>query len=682
MRCIGEFAVLRTPIRALLLVLVALSAGRAEDAPVDLTGLSLEELMDIEVTLVSRKPEKLAGAAAAVCVLTREDLRRSGVQSLPEALRLMPGMQVAHVDANKWTVTARGFSNLFANKLLVLIDGRSIYTPIFSGVFWESQDVVLEDVERIEVIRGPGGALWGANAVNGVINIVTRKAQDTQGGFLQIGGGTEERGFTTLRYGGRLGDRAYFRTYAKAFNRDASADSLGRRSADGWRFFRTGGRVDWEVSSRSSLTLQGDFYRGSAGQTYQLVMSSTYPFVRATDFDARIDGGDLLGRWEHTFDGGSDLALQFFYDGYRRKDLPISGIVHTADMDLQHRFHLNRRHEIVWGAGYRSIASELEKTFTFAIDPPSRRTHLFSAFFHDEIALVKDRLRLMLGSKLEHNSFTGLEVQPNLRLLWAPASQYSVWGAVSRAVRTPSRTEEGQRFIAQALASEPSGPDSTPRLLGLVVAFGNQDVLSETLLAFDLGCRTRVGNRLSLDLAAFYNIYDRVRTDEFGAPVVEESPPPPHLLIPLRADNRAYATTYGAELSANWQMLDRWRIRTAYTYLHMALSLEDDSKSAPIEGDAGENPRHRAVVRASADLPGRLELDVIGRYVHDLPAFHIDRYLALDVRAGWSPVRRLELSLTGRNLLAHRHREFVSFSDISRAGRVETGVYSALAWRF
>ena len=645
---------------------------------IDLAGLSLEELMNVEVSLVSRKPEKLIRATAAIYALTQEDLRGSGARSIPEALRLVPGVQVGRMDANKWALSARGFSDIFANKLLVLIDGRSIYNPQFSGVFWESRDVVLEDVERIEVIRGPGGTLWGANAVNGVINVATRSARDTQGWLLQAGGGSQERAFGTLRYGGSLGETAWFRLFTKSFQRQGSRSPSGLDLEDDWTVSRVGGRLDWAPSSRDFLTLQGDAYSGEVGQTWEMVTSLEPPYRETFAADSEIEGGHLRGRWERRFSEDSDLALQVYYDLFGRMPPPVGGYIHSLDADFQHRFPLTRRQELIWGLGYRSIIYDVEDSFTYTMEPIDRHLRLFSLFAQDDFALVPERLRLTFGTKVEHHDFTGFEIQPSIRFLWTPHLEHAFWGAISRAVRTPSRADRDQRFIAAVVsADELSAP-----LPGLVMINGDEQFTSEILLAFDLGYRTHFGNHLSLDLATFYNIYDDLRSTEPALPFRRETPSPPHLVIPLVAANKLSARTSGVELAVDWQALAWWRLRSAYTFLYMELELEADSSDRDMLTVPQENPEHQLNLRSSMKLFSWMDFDMALRYVDDRPVLDIDRYLALDVRLGWQLLDGLECTLAGQHLLSPPHLEFTRQVNINLPGQVKAGFYSALTWKF
>jgi len=658
--------------------MLAHRAGWAQEVPVDLTELSLEELMNIEITSASKREEKLFKAAAAVHVITGEDLRRSGVTSIPEALRMAPGMQVARFDANKWAISSRGFNEVFSNKLLVLMDGRSVYTPMFSGVFWESQDLLLEDIERIEVIRGPGATLWGANAVNGVINILTKHAKDTQNGVVTAGLGSEERGFAGVRYAGQLGDRACYRLYAKYFDRDASVRPSGEEAPDAGRVMRGGFRVDGEVSNSDLLTVQGDIYTGDVGETLRLTFLEA-PFERIREYEAAIAGGNLLSRWVRTFSDGSDVTLQMYYDRLEREEeLLMGGFYHTFDLDLQHRFRWGERQDVVWGTGYRRTSDELHGTSTASF-VPDRRTHdLFSFFLQDEIMLAEDRLRVTLGSKFEHNDFTGGEIQPNVRLLWTPNERHTFWGAVSRAVRTPSRADHSMRYVRYVLPEGQLYPDAP---LVLVVATGNPEYASEELLAFELGYHLRPTDRLFLDVATFYNLYDNLHTYELGTPVPEPQPAPTHLVLPIVAGNKMYGETYGSELAADWQASERWRLRAAYTYLKMQLYLDGDSTDMFAQGAAGSSPHHRLCLRSSMDLPGDLELDLDFRYVDELPGPDVEPYIAVDARLGWHPLDRLEISVVGQHL-GDRHREFAGTSSPFVATEMERGVYGAITWRF
>jgi len=411
-------------------------AEAAAHAP-DLTELTLEQLMTVEITSASKKEEPLWDSAAAVFVITGEDIRRAGMKSIPEALRLAPGVQVAQFGANRWAISARGFNATFSNKLLVLIDGRTVYTPLFAGVFWDAQDTLLEDIERIEVIRGPGGTLWGANAVNGVINIITKQAKATQGGYVEVGGGTEERGFVGTRYGGRIGSDLFYRGYFKYANHDNLVTATGHEGIDDWRTYRGGFRLDWEPSTRDTVTVQGDLYKGDFGQTLP-IPSLLPPFSATRESRDDFAGGNVLSRWRHRMADRRETSVQFYYDRTHRDELLFHETRDTVDLEFQHRFPLGARHDLIWGVDTRVTIDALNKinSPTLVFEPRRRTDHLVSGFIQDQIALIHDRLMLTLGSKFEHNSFSGFEAQPNARLVYSPNAWNRVWTAVSRAVRT------------------------------------------------------------------------------------------------------------------------------------------------------------------------------------------------------------------------------------------------------
>jgi iron complex outermembrane receptor protein len=649
---------------------------QAQRRPPDLTELSLEELMNLEVTTVARKEQKLSEAAAAIFVITQEDIRRSGATHIPEALRMVPGLDVARIDANKWAITARGLNARFANKLLVLVDGRSVYNPLFSGVYWDVQDPLLSDVERIEVIRGPAGTLWGANAVNGVINIITKSAKDTQGGLVNAGGGNEERGFGDVRYGGKLGG-AYYRVYAKYFNEDNFATASGQDAHDAWDVGRGGFRVDWDIAYHDSLTVQGDYYRGDFGDQVT-IPSLAPPFEQTIVGDFPMVGGNFLGRWKHLFSDTSGMALQFYYDRTERKDAVHREIRDTLDLEFQHRFALGRRQEIVWGLGYRFTVDDLRGSAFVSFDPASRADHLFSAFVQNELTLVDRRLRLTLGSKFEHNDYTGFEVQPNARLLWTPGGPHTIWAAVSRAVRTPSRFEDDVRVT---LAAFPGPSPACPAPLCEVVAFGDRDVKAESLLAYEVGYRVLPTPWLSLDLAAFYNIYDDLRTSEPGVPFFESRPPAPRLVFPFRTANRMDGEIYGVELATNWAVTDRWRLGLGYSWLQVQLHRDPSSSDAAAENAEGDSPEHQFKVRSYLDLPYRLQFDVALYYVDKLANRQVPSYTRVDARLAWHPTEALEVSLGLQNLFDDRHREFGP-SLLVNPTEIERSVYGKITWRF
>src|SRR6266446_638814 len=495
-----------------LLVLSILSlavAARSQNsvAQPDLTELPLETLLGIEVTSVARHSEKLSQSPAAISVITEDDIRRSGATSIPEALRLVPGLEVARIDENKWAIGSRGFNGRFDNKLLVLQDGRSVYTPLFSGVYWNIQDVMLEDLDRIEVIRGPGATLWGANAVDGVINIITKPAASTQSTIVTAGGGTEERGAGGVRYGSKIGDSTHYRIYGKYFDWGPSNYITGGTAHDAWDAVRGGFRADWTPAGSNSLTIQGDMYRSNYDETLTVPKLSS-PYSNTFANNGVYSGGNVLARWNHTTEGGS-MSLQAYYDNTTTVDHNLfEDHQNIFDIDFQDGFHAGKRQQFLWGLGYRSILDHNGSSSTVSLQPNQVNLNQFSTFVQDEISLVDNRLRLTIGTKLEHNTFTGFEVEPNARLLWTLSPNQSVWTAVSRAVRTPALTEEGLRLNSQVIP--PTTPLLNPTPFPAVVAvFGcgrgsalpcTHQFNSEDLLAYELGYRVQATSNLSLDI--------------------------------------------------------------------------------------------------------------------------------------------------------------------------------------
>lgn len=676
-RRFGFFLFVAGMICAVLLVSAAIPASRADAHDYglleeDLTELNIEDLMEVEVSSVARKTQKISDTAAAIFVITQEDIRRSGVTNIPDALRMVPGIQVARINSSQWAVSSRGFNARFSNKLLVLIDGRTVYTPLFSGVFWDSQDTMLEDIDRIEVIRGPGATMWGANAVNGVINIITRHARDTVGGLVTAGAGSMERGFGVVRYGLKLNNDTYFRVYSKYFDRGESRLSSGGDANDNWHGGRTGVRLDTDLSRRDSLTAQGDIYYGRNHQTLRL-SSLTPPFAEVGEDVTPIFGGHVLTRWKRIFSGTADMALQFYYnhDDFHNKTLDDDR--DTYDLDFQNRFAWGERQQIVWGAGFRHTRDEFGERFTTFATPPKRNDCLYSFFLQDDITLVRDRLRLTVGSKFEHNDYTGFEVQPNARLLWTPTRQSTFWADVARAVRTPSRAEADARINQPVIP--PTPPETRPFVYSML---GNHNFESEELIAYEAGYRMQAADTISFDLAAFYNIYHNLRTLEQGA----LDPETDRITIPLVVSNKLDARAYGAELAVDWRPLDWWRIQGAYTWLKILLKKKDNSNDTFGLRASGDIPLNQVSLRSSTDLPGKVGLDFWLRYVDSLPIQGVASYLTIDARLAWKPVKDLELSLVGQNLLDSPHTEFLPEFVNTIQTQVERSVYGKITWLF
>ncbi|MBC8125665.1 MAG: TonB-dependent receptor plug domain-containing protein, partial [Gloeobacteraceae cyanobacterium ES-bin-144] len=468
-----------------------------------LADLSMEQLMNESVTSVSKKQTKLSDAAAAISIVTADDIERLGITTIPEALRLVPGLDVAQMDASRWAISSRGFNFGYANKLLVLMDGRSLYSPAFGGVQWGLQDMMLEDLDRIEVIRGPGATLWGANAVNGVINITSKSSKDTQGMLVSTALGSDEQPLTSIRYGGEVNPQLHYRMYLKYFNRDDFSLQSGGSAGDGWDGMRGGFRTDWEASVRDLVTLQGDFYSMASGENVTLPQF-TPPFSTDQKVNSDSYGGNLLGRWTRTLSETSHLSLQAYFDYFRTYNGLTRETRRTGDIEGEYRFAVGSRHDLIWGMGYRFTTDDFNSTPITTWDPASRDLHLFNTFLQDEITLIPDRLRFTLGSKLEHNDYTGWEIQPSARLLWTPHKQHSVWASVSHAVANPTRASREGTVVGIVFHRDPAGLPFQSALVG------NDNLVSEELDAFELGYRVEVTPELSFDLATFYNKYDNL----------------------------------------------------------------------------------------------------------------------------------------------------------------------------
>jgi iron complex outermembrane receptor protein len=636
-----------------VLAAAVLSVGvSAQDFP-DVTAISLEDLMNLKVTSVSKREQKLGVAAAAIFAITQEDIRRSGARNIPEALRMVPGLEVARIDENKWAIASRGFNGRFTNKLLVLIDGRSVYTPLFSGVYWNVQDVLLEDIERIEVIRGPGATLWGANAVNGVINIITKGSAATQGGLVTAQAGNALMGSGGVRYGGKLGDNVTYRAYSKYFKWDSATDDSGRDAFDGWDTGRLGFRLDAGSATADSLTVQGDIYRGGYGETLTGVML-TAPYASTFRNDGSFSGGNLLGRWGHSFDRSS-TSLQVYFD--RANNAATSLLddrLNIFDVDFQHDVRVGASHDWIWGVGYRSAKDHATPGTYVRLSPDERTWRLFSTFTQNEFTLFNERLRMTLGSKFEHNDFTGFEAEPNGRALWNISPTQSVWGAVSRAVRTPSRTEQDMRLDAAVLPPSVE----TGGLPVRVSVHGDRSFQSEDLLAYETGYRVSLGRTISVDVAAFYNNYTNLLSAEPAAPTVDLSGPSIHIVAPLVAANKMSGSTQGTELFAEWRPASRFKMSGAYTFLRMDIHRNADSLDGSSPDPEGASPRHQFSVRSAVDLPKNLQHDFTWRYVGALNGLAIPGYYSLDTHLGWAPTPRLTLSIGSQNLTNNQHLEF------------------------
>lgn len=660
-----------TSSRLLAAILIAAAPAVALAGSLEsLAELDLEALADVRVSLPSRHSEPILTTPAAVFVISREDIARSGVTTIADALRMVPGLQVARMEANKWAITSRGFDGRFARHMLVQIDGRSVYTPLFSGVFWEAQDVLLEDVDRIEVVRGPGGTMWGANAVNGVVNIVTRSAKETQGLLLELGGGTEEQGFFGARIGEKAGPDTYVRVYAKAFDRDGG-EVDGRDGSDDWRAVQAGFRIDCEHGQGNSVTLSGDTYAGTAGQRL-INAPDGRGGVRDFEDEASYSGDNLLLKWRVRTGPQSDFTLSSYLDETRRSEYAFNDERRTLDVDAQHELRGLGSHSLLWGVGYRGMRDHLPPTPVQSHSSDSRQDAIYSAFVQDTVTLWPERLTLVAGSKVERNDYSGWEVQPGIRATCTPSARQTWWCSVSRAVRTPSRAESTVRLNCVL-----QRPNMTfmgqPHLPAEFVADGGFE--PESVVAYELGHRMQVLDDLTADVAAFYNSYRDLQSLE---PVAGTLP----VRFVLRNNVRGEA--FGAEATARWLLFTWWKLQISYAYMDLHLSTREGSGDIFTERTYEEDvPHHQASLLSRWNLPAGVQVDGWLRYVDPIPIESIPSYLEMDLRAACPIGRNVELSVAARNILHDSHTEYgPSFMLATETTEVERSVYAKLTCRF
>jgi iron complex outermembrane receptor protein len=655
-------------------VLLAIPAW-PQQTPSDLANKSIEDLMNIEVTSVSKKEQKLSRIASAIFVITQDDIRHSGATNIPDVLRMVPGLDVAQINGSTWEISSRGFNAQFANKLLVLIDGRTVYSPLFSGVYWDVQNVPLEDIDRIEVIRGPGATVWGANAVNGVINIITKSAKETQGGLVTAGGGTHEPGFGVAQFGGKVRQATSYRLFIKGFDYKPFPSLSGQNGHDESDLVQGGFRIDSTLSTQDSMTVQGELYKGTDGAVIN-IFALTPPFDQALAARISVDGGNVLGSWNHTFSPKSDTSLQIYFDRAKRDRVIEEEDVNTFDLDFQHHLGWGSRQDVVWGVGYRYVAYATTGSLTASFNPASQGLQLFTSFVQDEIALKPDRLFLTIGAKLEHNDFSGFEFQPSARMAWSLSKKYMLWAAYSRARRTPAPTDRGINF---SLAAFP-GPGGLPILLTVL---GSPNTVSANLDAFEAGYRAQLRANLSLDLSTFYNQYGDLTTFEPGSPFVELNPLPPHLNVPIVFANQMHGETHGLEMTVNWKITDRWTLTPGYAFERIHLRTNPASQdTTSVSTGEGNSPHIQAQLRSNLVLPRRLEWNTSAYFVGRLPAQQVPSYTRLDTGMTWRASEHLAVSLVGQNLLKDRHLEAHSADQTEFSSLIKRSVYAKLTWQF
>lgn len=630
--------------------------------------------MDIEITSLSKKPEQAGEAAAAVHVITREDIRRSGATTVAEALRLAPGVQACQANADLWAVSIRGFTDYLENKLLVLVDGRSVYNPFWSGTHWGLQDMLLEDIERIEVIRGPGGATWGANAVNGVINIITRNASDTQGGYAMVGAGSVEDLTAGLRYGMPLGDQHYLRLYGKGFERDGldegpwPSDFEWSDPAEDWREGRAGFRLDSYPDKVNTFSLQGSFFSQAIDQAW-VEPGLTPPFTERLEDVATSRGGFVMGQWEHALSADATCSLKAYYDysNYERHTARIQW--ETLDVEFVHNWHWGARQEITWGLGYRVNRFELDESFRMAMGENPSEQQIASAFLQDEIRFFDERLRLTLGCRIEDNSHATTELHPNARLSWVPGDRFACWASAARTVRAPSRIDRDFLYRDSYLYSDPA--TGLPILLAVRL---DDEFEPEKLKAYECGFRLHPIKPLWFDVSAFINDYDGLRS--YSSSFNVRTDPSLHGEITAVKFNDVAGRVRGFEATATWQARPWCRFEAAYSLLSPEF---EDKVQRPPNSDAayyeGIAIQHQTSLRASLDLPRKFEFDLWARYAGEIRIYDYESYWATDARVGWRPRSDLSFSVTGKNLFDSRHRESSNLE-------VRRSVYFQAEWRF
>lgn len=670
----------------LLLTMLINNQTYASDDLDSLLDLPLAELKNQEVFSVSKQTETAFEAPAPVYVITGDDIRRSGVTNIPDALRMAPGIQVAKMDSNKWSVTSRGFSGQFSNKLLVMIDGRSVYTPLFSGVYWDTQDTMLEDIERIEVIRGPGATIWGTNAVNGIINIITRNSKFTQGGVVTALAGNEEKGSLAARYGGKINDKANYRVYAKNINRGSSTllkddklvDYLNKanlpnadKSYDAWIMSQSGFRVDFNKDLSNAFSLQGDMYNGQNKQSIFTPLI-TAPFFENHLNDEDVKGGNLVAKWIKNESNGSSAELQSYFDYAKRNSYFLHQTISTFDTDFQKHIILNKNNKLSWGLGARFISDNLSDIPQLNYLENSRDYKIYSSFLQNKTNFLDDKGSLILGSKFEYNDYTGFEYQPSAKLAWLVNQNNTLWASVSRAVRTPSRGEHG--LVLTALKAQFFDETSTKE-------FVKQNVLddklnSEELLAYELGVKTYPTNKISLDLSTFLNFY-KLRRFDVGTIVGSNN-------IDYLANNNGRGKTYGAELASAFNINKSLNLYANYSFIYMDLDNKvDDTVANLTESDGSRTPSHMLNLMSRLNLTDKIEFDTTAYYVSKIvfSSGKVDSYVKFDARLAWKPKENIELSLVGQNLFDSKHQEYER-ALYSLPTEIERSIFAKATFKF
>jgi iron complex outermembrane receptor protein len=657
----------RTSSSHLLLIFAMILAGllpaRAQVEMADSTPsnplkqLTLEQLGNVEITTTSKEPEQVWKTSAAVYVLTGDEIRRSGATSIPEALRLIPGVEVARIDSNQWAIGIRGSETNFSKAVLVLIDGRSVYTPLFAGTYWDVQDVILEDIDRIEVVRGPGATVWGPNSADGVINIITKKASETQGSLVSILGGNVDHVIAEARYGGSIGRDLKYRFYGKGFALGPE-DNFNHPNFDGWHQERGGFRLDWDPNSRTSYMLESDIYGGSAPAE-----------TGSATFDASVSGGDVVGRWQHTFRGGSDVYLEAYFDRTIRTDFLEGETRNTIDIDFLHRLTVANRHRISYGFGLHWSPNRfIAPTPVVNVVPQVETDYIHTAFLQDEIHLMNDKLLLTAGAKLQDNNFSGFDIQPTGRILWNPNPHQSFWAAVTRAVTTPSRIEEGFRLFGGQLSVNPP--------LFLLVS-GNPSFQSESLVGYEGGYRQLLSRNVYLDLDVFHNDYDNLQS--FSVPTLVGND------LTIFYENAIAGSSNGIEIGPSWKPRRWWNLSGSYSFvgidLHASTPGSDISSTGSVPTYEGSSPAHQIKIRSDLDLGSKFEFDQDYIYVSALPAQKVPAYQTMNARLEWKSGHGVNVSLVGQNLFQPSHFEWGTGDPTESLIGIRRSAYLKVTWR-
>jgi iron complex outermembrane receptor protein len=617
-------------------------------AEADLNAMGLEDLMHVKVNSVSKIDQNISQAAAAVTVIGQDDIRRSGLTSIPELLRLAPGLEVARINASQWAIGSRGFNGVDSNKLLVLMDGRTVYDPLYAGVQWNMQDYLMADLDKIEVIRGPGATLWGSNAVDGVINITTKSARDTQGGLLDINGGSFDSN-AAIRYGGQLAPDTYYRVYGKFDNTMDLLNHPARNDVGNWNGSNGGFRLDKYPDADTTLTLEANtqYDLGSPGP------DAAHPGQLLETRHNSMTGSNILGRWTHNDSPESGMSLQLYYDHFGLDDLQNFNYHRdTADLDFQHHFQLANFNEITWGFGFRSQQEVSSLDHPIFFKNGQRDDYIASSFVQDDITLVPRHFHLILGSKFEDSSYSQFQVQPSARLLFTPNEYNTLWVAASRAVRSPAILELAGHTVVNNLSVN-----------------GNADLKPEIVRAYEAGYRTQPTEKLTLDLTTFYNQYNQLIALDTSSIMQTGS---------LTADNEGRAHSYGVELAANYKVNSAWRLAASYTFFNSHLEVSRASISSP-GNDPDTSPKNQFQLHSYYDLSRNLDLNTSAYYVDSMPG--VRPYIRLDLGVNWRLGKGLELGVTGQNLLQSHHTEFFQ-QGITQGQEIPRSVLLHLSYAF